>query len=172
MLRLELQIPSILVLIGISGAGKSSLARSLFLPTEILSSDRCRALISDEENNQFVTPQAFELLLAIARFRLARGRLCVIDATNLSAKDRAKYLVLGREFRCPVSALVVDPELNICLERTASRVDRDISMEVVKAQHDELMANLPLLESEGYSRVWKLAGGQGTSPSIEVFRSF
>lgn len=172
MLRLELQVPSILVLIGISGAGKSSLARTLFLPTEILSSDRCRALISDEENNQSVTPQAFELLLTIARFRLARRRLCVIDATNLSVKDRAKYLVLGRESGCPVCALVIDPGINICLERTANRIDRDISITVVKTQHDELMANLPLLESEGYSRVWELAGARGTTSSIEVFRSF
>lgn len=168
--HLEIQVPSLLVLIGISGAGKSSLARSLFLPTEILSSDHCRALISDSENDQSVTPQAFELLLTIARFRLALGRLCVIDATNLSVKDRQKYVQLGREARCPVSALVVDPGIDVCLGRTAGRLDRDISIDVVRSQHAVLLANLPVLRSEGYARVWQFAEVQEANSSIEVVR--
>jgi protein phosphatase len=169
MLSLEFQVPSIIVLIGVSGAGKSSFARSLFLPTEILSSDACRALISDEENDQSVTAQAFSLLLAIARLRLVRGRLCVVDATNLNPRDRSKYLVLGRETGCPVSALVLDPGLHVCLERTAGRMDRDVSQEAVRRQYDEFVANLPSLGSEGYSRVWHFAGEQAVT-AVRVLR--
>jgi protein phosphatase len=170
MLSLEFQVPSIVVLIGVSGAGKSSFARALFLPTEILSSDTCRALISDEENDQSVTAQAFDLLLTIARLRLARGRLCVVDATNLNPRDRSKYLVLGNEIGCPVSALVLDPGVSVCLARTAERMDRDINEEVVRRQHDEFVANLPSLGSEGYRRVWHLAGEQATASSVRVLR--
>jgi protein phosphatase len=165
-LSLEIRIPSVVVLIGISGAGKSSLARKLFFPTEVLSSDSCRALVSDEENNQSATPEAFELLLTIARLRLKRGRLCIIDATNLKASDRKKYLVLGKEFGCPVSALIVNPGIEVCLERTVRRADRDISLEVVTRQYDEFLANLPLLWLEGYSDIWELTGRE----SVEVLR--
>jgi protein phosphatase len=170
MLRLEIQIPSILVLIGTSGAGKTSLAQRLFLRTEILSSDSCRALVSDQENDQSATPEAFELLLTLARLRLKRKRLCVIDATNLTVKDRAKYLALGNEFQCPVCALVVNPGIEICLERTSRRGDRDISVEIVKWQHDELLMNRPSLSSEGYSNVWELTNGEVGASSVKVLR--
>ena len=74
---------SLVVLIGPSGSGKSTFARKHFLPTEILSSDACRGMVSDDENNQAVTNDAFEVLHFIAAKRLALGRLTVIDATNV-----------------------------------------------------------------------------------------
>ena len=64
---------SFVILIGPSGSGKSTFARKHFLPTEILSSDACRGMVSDNENDQTVTNEAFELLHFIARKRLAAG---------------------------------------------------------------------------------------------------
>ena len=54
---MEIKIPelSLVVLIGISGSGKSSFAKKHFKRTEILSSDECRALVSDDENSQLAT---------------------------------------------------------------------------------------------------------------------
>jgi protein phosphatase len=74
---------ALVVLIGPSGAGKSSFARKHFLPTETLSSDECRGLVSDDENNQAATTDAFDVLHFIASKRLAAGRLTVVDATNV-----------------------------------------------------------------------------------------
>ncbi|MEG4811864.1 AAA family ATPase, partial [Microcoleus sp. F8-D1] len=74
---------SLVVLIGASGSGKSTFARQHFLPTEIISSDYCRGLVSDDENNQAATADAFEVLHLIAAKRLAAGKLTVIDATNV-----------------------------------------------------------------------------------------
>ena len=71
---------SLVVLIGPSGSGKSSLARRLFKPTEVLSSDYCRGLVSDDENDQAATGDAFDVLHYIARKRLAAGKLTVVDA--------------------------------------------------------------------------------------------
>ena len=72
-----IEIPklSLVVLIGPSGSGKSTFARKHFLPTEVLSSDACRAMVSDNENDQTVTNEAFRLLHSIVRERLALGRL-------------------------------------------------------------------------------------------------
>ena len=82
---MNLTIPelSLVVLIGVSGSGKSTFAQKHFKPTEIVSSDACRGLVSDDENSQAATPDAFELLHFIARKRLAAGKLTVVDATNV-----------------------------------------------------------------------------------------
>jgi protein phosphatase len=74
---------SLVVLIGPSGCGKSTLARRLFKSTEVLSSDACRGFVSDDENDQSATKDAFEVLRFIAAKRLAAGRLTVVDATNV-----------------------------------------------------------------------------------------
>ena len=73
---MQLTIPesALVVLIGPSGAGKSTFARHHFRPTEVLSSDACRALVADDEADQAATPAAFEVLHCIAAKRLAAGR--------------------------------------------------------------------------------------------------
>src|SRR5207249_12223176 len=80
---------SLVVLVGVSGSGKSTFAAKHFLPTEVLSSDRFRGMVGDDENDQGVTREAFEALHAVAAIRLRMGRLTVIDATNVQAEARA-----------------------------------------------------------------------------------
>src|SRR6476469_9228091 len=89
---------SLVVLVGPSGSGKSTFARRHFRPTEILSSDHFRAIITDDENDQSVTPDAFELLYLTAAKRLAVGRLTVIDATTVQPAARKACLALARRF--------------------------------------------------------------------------
>ena len=96
------------MLIGASGAGKSTFARKHFKPTEILSSDYCRGLVSDDENNQAATKDAFELLHFIARKRLAAGKLTVVDATNVQPESRKPLVEIAREFHCLPVAIVFD----------------------------------------------------------------
>src|SRR4030095_1976488 len=97
---MNISIPklSLVVLIGPSGSGKSTFARRHFLPSEVLSSDFCRGLVGDDENDQAATKDAFELLHYIAAKRLARGRLTVIDATNVQPEARRPLVALAREF--------------------------------------------------------------------------
>src|SRR3954464_14630377 len=91
---------SLVVLVGPSGSGKSTFARKHFLPTEGLSSDACRAMVSDDENNQAVTNEAFALLHYIAAQRLPLGRLTVIDATNVLPESRKPLVELARKYHC------------------------------------------------------------------------
>ncbi|MGB8196543.1 MAG: AAA family ATPase, partial [Acidimicrobiales bacterium] len=87
---MNIKVPelSLVVLIGVSGSGKSSFAAKHFLPTEVLSSDFCRGLVSDDQNNQAATQDAFEILGYIAGKRLAAGRLTVVDATSVQPESR------------------------------------------------------------------------------------
>src|SRR5207248_1566450 len=91
--KLDISIPdfSLVVLIGASGSGKSMFAAKHFQPTEIVSSDKARGLVSDDETNQDVTADAFELVRAIAEKRLKHRKLAVIDATNVRAADRKAW---------------------------------------------------------------------------------
>src|SRR5512137_1580991 len=91
---------SLVVLIGPSGSGKSTFARKHFLPTEVLSSDFCRGLVSDDENDQKATADAFEILHFVARKRLAAGRLTVVDATNVQVEARKPLVQLARDYHC------------------------------------------------------------------------
>ena len=97
-MKITLPELSLVVLIGASGSGKSTFARQHFLPTEVISSDYCRGLVSDDENNQAATADAFELLHFIVTKRLAAGKLTVIDATNVQPESRKPLLELARKY--------------------------------------------------------------------------
>src|SRR5918999_2079367 len=106
-MRIELPDPGLVVLIGPSGSGKSSFAAHHFRPTEVLSSDACRALVADDENDQSATEDAFAVLHFIAAKRLARGRLVVVDATSVQPEARAPLVALAREHHCIPVAIVL-----------------------------------------------------------------
>src|SRR5262252_8477886 len=112
----ELAIPelSLVVLIGASGSGKSTFARAHFQPTEVISSDFCRGLVADDENDQSATKDAFDVLHFIAGKRLAAGRLTVIDATNTQPEARRQLVQLAREHDVLPVAIVLDLPEKLC----------------------------------------------------------
>lgn len=151
----QLAIPdlSLVVLIGASGSGKSSFGRKHFLPTEVLSSDFCRGLVADDENDQAATGDAFEVLHFIAGKRLAAGRLTVVDATNVQVESRRPLLALTRQYHVPTVAIVFNLDERICLDRNRSRPDRDFGPHVVRRQTRDLRRSLRGLEREGFRQV-------------------
>lgn len=152
---MKLSIPalSVVALIGPSGAGKSTFARRHFLATEILSSDTCRALVSDDENDQSATGDAFELLHFLAAQRLRRGRLVVVDATNVQKEARQALLSLAQAHDVHAIALVFDLPEKLCQERNAQRSDRNFGPHVVRRQREHLRRSLRHLRSEGFRQV-------------------
>jgi protein phosphatase len=151
----ELTIPelSLVVLIGASGAGKSTFAARHFTPTEVVSSDFCRGLVSDDANDQSVTADAFDVLHFVAGKRLALGRLTVVDATNVQPDARKHLVRLAREHDVLPVAIVLDPPERICLDRNAARPDRTMGAQVVKRQREQLRRGLRGLEREGFRKV-------------------
>jgi protein phosphatase len=167
-MRIELPAPSLVVLMGASGSGKSTFAALHFKPTEVISSDFCRGLVADDENDQAATKDAFAVLLAIASRRLANGRLTVIDATNVQRESRAPLLKLAREHDLFAVAIVLDPPEDVCHARNASRPDRDFGPHVVRRQRADLRRSLRGLQKEGFRRFWVL---KGTGDDVEIARS-
>jgi protein phosphatase len=144
---------SLVLLVGPSGCGKSTFAQQHFKATEVLSSDYCRGLVSDDENDQTATKEAFEVLHFIARKRLAGGRLTVIDATNVQPDSRKPLVALAREFHVLPIAIVFDFPEKLCHERNRDRPNRDFGPHVVRNQTQQLRRSLRGLEREGFRGV-------------------
>src|SRR5215217_5313224 len=140
---------SLVVLIGPSGCGKSTFARKYFKSTEVLSSDFCRALVSDDENNQAATKDAFEVLHFIAGKRLAAGKLTVVDATNVQPESRRPLVALAKQHHVLSVAIVLDVPSEVCAERNAERPDRDFGPHVLRNQRSQLRRSMKNLRREG-----------------------
>jgi protein phosphatase len=155
----KLTIPelSLVVLIGPSGCGKSTFARRHFRPTEVLSSDAFRALVADDENDQSATGDAFAALYCVASRRLARGRLTVVDATNVRPEARRSLFDLARRYHVPPVAIVFDLPEHLCVERNRARPGRDVGPWVVREQRGHLTRSLRRLEREGFLHVHVLS---------------
>ncbi|MFB7172146.1 polynucleotide kinase-phosphatase [Streptomyces sp. NPDC056254] len=145
---------SLVVLIGATGSGKSTFARKHFKPTEVISSDYCRGLVRDDENDQSASRDAFDVLHYIAGKRLAAGRLTVVDATSVQADARRQLIALAREHDVLPIAIVLDMPEQVCAERNAARPDRaGLPRAVIQRHRRELRRSLRGLEREGFRKV-------------------
>ena len=162
--------PSLVILIGPSGSGKSTFAREHFKPTEILSSDFCRGLVSDDETDQAATDDAFEVLHFITSKRLAAGKLTVIDATNVQVEARKPLLALAREYHCLTVAIVFNMPTKLCQERNEARPDRNLKPHVIRQQSQQLRRSLHNLKREGFQRFVYVMSTQEVVEAIRVER--
>jgi len=170
-MRIEIPELSVVALIGVSGSGKSTFAKKYFKETEILSSDYFRGLISDDENDQSISSEAFESLYFMAKKRLDNKKLVVIDATNVQKRSRDEVLKLAREQNCLPVAIVLDMPENLCLERNLAKEDRKhFSPNVVKNQGKELRRSLKYLEKEGFRKVY-IIKSLDEIENIEIIRT-
>jgi protein phosphatase len=153
-----LKIPefALVVLIGASGSGKSTFAKNHFKSTEIISSDYCRGLVSDDENDQNSTADAFAVLHFIADRRLAGRKLTVIDATNVRPEDRKPIVALARKHHALPVAIVVNPGEGVCQDRNKSRPDRQFGPHVVRNQTRTMKRGLRGLRREGFRSIYEL----------------
>lgn len=150
---------SLVVLIGATGSGKSTFAREHFKPTEVISSDFCRGLVADDENDQSASGDAFDVLHYIAGKRLAAGRLTVVDATSVQPESRRQLVRLARQYDVLPIAIVLDMPEEVCAERNAGRPDRaGMPRHVIQRHRRELRRSLRGLEREGFRKVHILRG--------------
>ncbi|QDP95683.1 polynucleotide kinase-phosphatase [Microlunatus elymi] len=170
--RIEIPELSLVVLIGVSGSGKSTFARDHFGPFETISSDFCRGLVSGDEHDQTVSADAFDVLGYIAGKRLAGGRLTVIDATSVTVQARRQLIKLARDHDVLPTAIVLDTPVELAMERNRSRPDRDFGEHVVRRQHDQLRRSLKGLAKEGFRKVHVLGPEQAADCEIVRTRLF
>ncbi|GAA2964643.1 polynucleotide kinase-phosphatase [Streptomyces enissocaesilis] len=145
---------SLVVLVGATGSGKSTFAHRHFKPTEVVSSDFCRGLVADDENDQSASRDAFDVLHYIAGKRLEAGRLTVVDATNVQQESRKQLVQLARKYDVLPIAIVLDLPEEVCAGRNAVRPDRaGMPRHVIQRHRRELRRSLRSLEREGFRKV-------------------
>lgn len=165
-MKIELPEFCLVALIGASGSGKSTFAKTHFLPTEVLSSDYCRGLVSDDENSQSATNDAFDVLNYIAGKRLAGRRIVVVDATNVQKESRRGLLNLAREFDALPVAIVLNVPAATCQQRNRDRANRDFGRHVVRQQYAQLRRSMRGLKREGFRHVTVLGEDEIAEVSI------
>ena len=153
---LSLPRDALVLLIGVAASGKSTFAARHFLPTQVLSSDALRAMITDDPNAQGATEDAFDLLHRLLAMRLRRGRRTVVDATNVEGWARAELLAVARRHRRPAVAIVLDLPLELVMERNLSRPEPRPPNAAVRRQHRWLLDTLRELPDEGFAAIHHL----------------
>lgn len=155
-MRIEIPNFCLVALIGATSSGKSTFAAKHFKPTEVLSSDYFRGLISDDESDQSCTTEAFDALYYVARKRLDAMKLTVIDATNVQEAARKQVIALAKEENCHPVAIVFHTPEAVCKERNAARPDRMLPERVVQRHCTELRRSLRTLKREGFRFIYVL----------------
>lgn len=164
--RIQLPANALVMLLGPAGSGKSTFARRHFMETQIVSSDACRRLVSDDEENQEASPQAFAVFRAIIGARLSLGRLTVADATNLTSGARAELRALAAEQGAPLIAIVLDVSVESCLAQNEERA-RNVRPEVIEWHHELFREAKRALPREGYAATHTLSPETQASLVIE-----
>jgi protein phosphatase len=140
---------ALVLLVGPAASGKSTWAAVRFRPSQILSSDAFRELVADDASDQAASRDAFQILHGVARARLQRGLLTVIDATNLQRSARKPLLALAARFGRPAVAVVFDLTLGVLLERNTRR-PRTVPEDVVRRHHAQMAAAAIDIQVEGF----------------------
>jgi len=143
-------------LVGASSSGKSTFAKKHFKSTEVLSSDYFRALVSDDENSQAATADAFEALYDIAGLRLKNMKLTVLDATNIQRGARRKIVDCAKEYDCHTVAIVFNMPESVLQERNKNRPERDLPARVISRHASDLRRSIKDLKKEGFRFVYEL----------------
>ena len=164
--RIQLPPNALVMLLGPAGSGKSTFARRHFLESQIVSSDECRRLVSDDEENQEASPQAFAVFRAIIAARLSLGRLTVADATNLSGGSRAELRLIAAGHDAPLVAIVLDVSVESCLAQNEERA-RNVRPEVIEWHHELFREARRSLPGEGYTAIHTVSPEMQDSLVIE-----
>jgi len=154
---------SLVLLIGVAGSGKSTFAARHFRTTQVLSSDACRALVSDDEADQEATQDAFEILHLILEKRLQRGKLTVVDATNVQAWARASLLAIAQRCEVPAVAIVFNLPEALTAEQNQARANRVVDANVIAQQTTDLQRSLLDLPQEGFAQVYLLTSREAVN---------
>lgn len=164
---LRLVRPSIVVLCGPAGCGKSTFAERHFRATQIISSDWARARVADDERDQRYNLQAFALVHFLIEQRLTLNRLCVVDSTALAPQDRKELVNLAKKYQVPTTLLLFNVPLQTCIERDEKR-ERSVGRPIVERQYQAFEQSKETVHQEGFDQVVLIQDGDQETVQVEI----
>ena len=155
---MNIEIPefALVMLVGASGMGKSTFAAAQFLPTEVISSDRARAWVADDEGDQTITGDAFDLVRAVVDKRLKNRRFTVVDATNVQPESRRSLIALAKKWHALSVAIIFELPEAVAVARNAARPDRQFGPGPIRRQMQDLRRSIRSMQKEGIRYVHRL----------------
>jgi predicted kinase len=173
-LKLSLSERTLIVLCGPAGCGKSTFVHRLvqehnqqgLVPTMIVSSDYCRTLVSDDENNQQVNRDAFDLFHYIIHKRMFQNRLTIADSTALQPVARHRLLALAQQHQYATCLLVFNASPETCLQRDSGRA-RMVGEQVITYHMSLLQQALRDIPNENWDQV-HILGEQDAGVELEI----
>ncbi len=169
---MEIKIPelSLVLLIGASGSGKSTFGKKYFKKYEVVSSDECRGIVSNDTNSNKATNDAFDLLYFIIGKRLKQGLLTVVDATNVQTEARKGLIQLAREYHVLPVAIVLDIPQRVCEDRNEKREDRNFGKHVIRQQKQQSKRSIRGLKREGFRKIYILKSQEEVDNISKIVR--
>lgn len=167
MAGISLPKTTLLVLCGSPGCGKSTFASQHFKNTTIVSSDECRALVSDTETNMAASREAFKLFRFTIERRLSLGRFTVADSTAITKRARGELLRIGRKYGFNVTLMIFDIPTDVCLTRNAGR-DRRVIRPVIARMQKMLKRTLKVVHQEGFDGVHLVSEEDLRDPAFKI----
>ena len=158
---------ALVICCGPAASGKTTFAERNFRPTQIVSSDKCRALVGDDEDNQAISGRAFDLFYRIIEHRLALGRLTVADSTAIATRARRALRRLARKYGRPAVLIAFDVSLAACQRNNSARVRR-VPSDVIRRQRARFREEARRFAQEGYSVVYRLDASTVGAARVQV----
>jgi predicted kinase len=143
--------PALVILVGASGAGKSTWAAARYKPNEISSSDHLRAVVGLGEQDLEASTDAFALLDQIVAARLKRRLTTVVDTIGFSAERRRAYLQAARWAGIPAILVLFDTDPSKCRIRNQSR-----SRPIPAADLESQLRRIPDVAREVSTEGWDI----------------
>ena len=160
--QISLPQRTLIALCGPAGSGKSTFAHEFikqhqpqgYPATTIVSSDYCRALICDDEANQQVNRDTFDLFYYLIDKRMLQNRLTIADSTALQAEARQRLLGLARRHNYFTSLFVFNMSFETCMlhDQQQSR-GRVVGEQVITYHINLLQQALHIIPQEGWNQV-------------------
>ncbi|MBM7511118.1 putative kinase [Nocardioides cavernae] len=162
---MRLPDPALVVLVGASGAGKSTWAAAHYRGEEVVSSDALRGVLGSGPHDLDASTDAFAVLETIVAARLGRRLTTVVDTLGLEATKRRAWLDAARACGLPAVAVVLDTPDAECRRRNGAR-DRPVPAPVLAGQLRSVRDVRPLLDAEGWDLVVTVAADDAAPPPV------
>lgn len=161
----------LILLVGAPASGKSTWAAN-FTSTRpnfaIIASDTIRRELYGEEETQGDPKEVFGIVRQRVEENLAAGNHVIIDATNISRKDRRTYFPLAKKYGATVEARVFAISYEECVRRNANRA----RVVPETAIHRMFCRFEPPVKGEGFDTILVVRDNDYTNDSAELFRKF
>ncbi|MCY4728185.1 LLM class flavin-dependent oxidoreductase [Nocardioides sp. STR2] len=158
---MRLPDPALVVLVGASGAGKSTWAAARYRAEEVVSSDALRGVLGSGPHDLDASGDAFAVLETVVAARLRRGLTTVVDTLGLDATRRIAWLDAARAGGLPAVAVLLDTPDAECRRRNGAR-DRPVPAPVLAGQLRSVRDVRAVLDAEGWDLVVRV-GAEDTA---------